>query len=215
MESFSVAHRNLQMFCADFWEDPAACVVILTEIGISPSAVDMTPPAIMRWYSIIRHLMRLDDGSMGRLVVVLMNQYPANDALRAVCSPWIPSRPMTRPSSHQVEEPAKAVEPLELPPGTVLVEEFTGDDAPAKKGKSGPKGSPEPKPEPFKTELVPVVVPVDFADEADAVIPKMETLWATVIEQDRRIKELERRWTELYEWRNSLFGGQATKKNAP
>lgn len=191
------------MFCADFWEDPASCVVILNEIGVSPSAVDMTPPAIMRWYSIIRHLMRLDDGSMGRLVVALMNQYPSNDALRSVCSPWIPSQPMTRPAASNAHpaEPQVAA-PVVLPPGSVLVEEFKGAGAPDKK----PKAKAEPE------KLIPVVVPVDFAEEADAVVPKMETLWATVIEQDRRIKELERRWTELYEWRNNLFGGQPQKK---
>lgn len=202
METFSVAHRNLQMFCADFWEDPASCVVILNEIGISPSAVDMTPPAIMRWYSIIRHLMRLNDGSMSRLVVALMGQYPANDALRSVCSPWIPSQPMTgnaKGAKQPDHEADKA--PFVLPEGTVLVEEFDPVGKPKKS-----KETPAP---PVVPPVVPLVAPVDFADEADAVVPKMETLWATVIEQDRRIKELERRWTELYEWRNNLFGGKA------
>lgn len=206
MESFSLAHRNLQMFCADFWEDPASCVVILNDIGISPGAVDMTPPAIMRWYSIIRHLMRLDDGSMSRLVVALMAQYPANDALRRVCSPWIPAQPLTTislaaqpgtqgsPQGGPATTPAPGTPlgtpvvpvPIVLPEGTVLVKEFKADDGPP----------------------VPVVAPHDFAEEADAVVPRMETLWATVIEQDRHIRELERRWTELYEWRNSLFGGK-------
>jgi len=143
MESFSQAHRNLQMFCADFWEKSAECVVILDAIGISPSAVDMTPPAIMRWYSIIRHLMRLDDGSMGRLVVALMDQYPQNDALRAVCAPWIPA----------------------LPAQLTAV--------------------------PKSQKLLPVVVPVDFADEADAVVPKIDTLWITMVETNVRLTRLE------------------------
>lgn len=182
MESFSVAHKNLQMFCADFWDDPASCVVILNEIGISPSAVDMTPPAIMRWYSIIRHLMRLNDGSMGRLVVALMNQYPANDALRSVCAPWIPATPakITQPGAGASAAPESedVPEPIALPKGTVLVEKFKG------------KQTPQPT-------VVPVVVPADFADEADAVVPKIETLWATVVEQDKRIVRLEAEILEL------------------
>lgn len=142
------------MFCADFWDEPAQCIVILDAIGISPSSVDMTPPAIMRWYSIIRHLMRLDDGSMGRLVIVLMTEYPNNDALRTVCAPWIPALP----SQIQV-----------LPQKRLTVED----------------------------DLVPVVVPIDFADEADTVVPKMDTLWSTVVEVNKRLILLEATVREL------------------
>lgn len=131
----------------------------------------MAEPSIMRWLSIIRELMRKNDGSMGRLVVVLMKQYPDNKSLRDVCAPWIPASPAK-------DTTAPAVAP-DLPPGAVLVKKFEDE-----------------KPLP-KQKVVPVVAPVDFADEAELVVPRVDTLWEAMIEMERRMVEME-------QWRSAL-----------
>ena len=93
MESFSQSHKNLQMLCADFWPSAEDCQLILNDIGLTSVRINMAEPSIMRWLSIINELRRRDDGSMGRLVVVLLRQYPENQQLRDVCAPWTPAAP--------------------------------------------------------------------------------------------------------------------------
>lgn len=186
MESWSVSHKALQLFCASFWETADDCQLILDEIGISGSRINLSEPSIMRWLSIIRELMRKNDGSMGRLVTVLIKQYPENKQLLAVCSPWIAADPAMRGQSMQPESPD------DVPPGAVLVKKFVNDNS-----------------------LVPVVAPHDFADEAGLVVPRIDTLWEAMVETERRLNELERRWDELYQWKDSLFGQHTSQQENP
>lgn len=178
MEIFSKSHRDLQMFCADFWPSAADCQLILTDVGIESGRINMDEPSIMRWLSIIRELMRKDDGSMARLVVVLMKQYPDNKALAAVCAPWTPAVPAR---SALIEAPMPD-EP-NIPAGAVLVKKFDKKDTPV----AAPVGT---KP---ASDPVPVVVPPDFADEATLVVPRLDTLWEAMIDTERRLVELEKR----------------------
>ena len=168
MEQFSVAHKALQVFCADFWPSAEDCSLILGDIGIEGARINLGEPSIMRWLSIINELRRRDDGSLSRLVVILMEQYPENQALRTVCAPWIPAHPM---QSAQ-EKPVAAVAPV--PTGAVLVKKFVA----------------EPK-------VVPLVAPADFADDAELVVPKIDTLWDAVVDMEQRYVELEKRINEL------------------
>lgn len=192
MESWSVAHKNLQIFCADFWSTAEDCTVILNEVGVTSIRIRMNEPSIARWYSILIELMRMNDGSMGRLVTVLISKYPQNDALRSVCAPWIPDRPATLqqglppPVMPAPVIPEKVAPPLEIPVGAVLVKEFTTEA--------------ESKPKP-KLPPVPVVAPSDFADEAGLVVPRIDTLWEAMIDTNRRLTEMEK-------WRASLFAVQ-------
>lgn len=186
MESWSVSHKALQLFCAGFWETADDCQLILDEIGISGSRINLSEPSIMRWLSIIRELMRKNDGSMGRLVTVLIKQYPDNQQLRTVCAPWIPANPAMPVQSMQPEQPD------DVPAGAVLVKKFVNDHPP-----------------------VPVVAPPDFADEAGLIVPRVDTLWEAMVETNRRLNELERRWAELYQWKDSLFGQHVPQQDKP
>lgn len=173
MESWSVAHKNLQIFCADVWDTAERCQLILDEIGISSGRISLSEPSIMRWYRIILELMRRNDGSMTQLVQALMKDYPGNSALAVVCAPWTPSAPA---KSLPIPEPIPA--PLvdsPVPPGAVLVKKF--------------RDEPEPK-------AVPVVAPADFADEAELVIPRLDTLWEAMVDMERRMVEMEQ-WRSL------------------
>lgn len=170
MEQWSVAHRSLQLFCADFWSTAEDCQAILDEIGISSGRINLSEPSIMRWMSIIRELMRKNDGSMARLVMVLTKQYPANQQLAAVCAPWIPAQPAK--TMEGATTPAPEAGQAGVPKGAVLVKKF--DAAP-------------------EAEPVPVVAPPDFADEAGLVVPRIDTLWEAMIDVERRIVELERK----------------------
>lgn len=174
MEQFSVAHKALQVFCADFWPSAEDCSLILGDIGIESARINLGEPSIMRWLSIINELRRRDDGSLGRLVVVLMDQYPENQALRAVCAPWIPANP----AKTTQDKPDVPVAPV--PAGAVLVKKFTPE----------PKAAVEPK-------VVPLVAPADFADDAELVVPKIDTLWDAVVDMEQRYVELEKRINEL------------------
>lgn len=185
MEVFSQSHKNLQMFCADFWTTAEDCQLILSDVGVDSKRINLAEPAIMRWYSIIRELMRKNDGSMARLVVVLMKQYPENQALRDVCAPWIPATP-AKTSSVDVD--------ATLPPGAVLVKKFEAE--------SGPEPKTKPKPEPAP-KLVPVAVPEDFAEDAPLTVARIDTLWAAMVDTENRLREIE-------EWRNSLFARQSS-----
>lgn len=186
MEVFSQSHKNLQMFCADFWPSQADCESILADVGIDSARINMAEPSIMRWLSIIRELMRKNDGSMGRLVIVLMKQYPENKSLAAVCAPWVPATPAK--SSPNTSVPASEVMPeTAVPPGAVLAKKF----------------EPETK---SKPDLVPVVVPPDFADEAELVVPRIDTLWEAMIDMERRMVEME-------QWRSALSVPKSAKKN--
>lgn len=100
METFSQNHRNLQVLCAEIWSSAADCELILSYLGIESSHVNLAEPSIMRWLSIIRELMFMNDGSLSRLVIVLMNQYPNNTTLRAVCAPWMPVAPASVLTTH-------------------------------------------------------------------------------------------------------------------
>lgn len=157
MESWSVAHKALQIFCAGFWETAEDCQLILDEIGISSGRISLSEPSVMRWYRIILELMRRNDGSMARLVQALMRDYPDNKDLAAVCAPWIPA------------QPAKTLPPAEPP------------------------------------ELVPVVVPADFADDAPLTIARLDTLWEAMVDVERRLVEIE-------QWRNPPPTKQPAKK---
>lgn len=192
MEVFSQSHKNLQMFCADFWPSQADCELILGDVGIDSTRINMAEPSIMRWLSIIRELMRKNDGSMGRLAIVLMKQYPENKSLAAVCAPWIPANPAkSSPNTSALPvvdsaAPEPSVPPV--PPGAVLVKKFETE----------PKSKPKP-------ELVPVVAPVDFADEAELVVPRIDTLWEAMVDMERRMVEME-------QWRNALSAQRPAKK---
>lgn len=135
----------------------------------------MDEPSIMRWLSIIRELMRKDDGSMARLVVVLIKQYPQNKALQAVCAPWIPATPARTdpvqsvpPDSPVKSEPLKPELVAPVPTGAVLVKKFVAESKP-----------------------VPVVVPADFADEAGMAVARIDTLWAAMIDVEQRLANIE------------------------
>lgn len=145
LETFSQAHKTLQMFCAEFWSSAVDCEFILADIGVDSKRINLAEPSIMRWLSIIRELMRMNDGSMGRLVSALMKQYPENQSLRAVCAPWVPAAPA--------------------------------------------------KTEVLPSEVVPVVAAVDFATDVALVVPRVDTLWETLVDMERRLLELE-------QWRN-------------
>jgi hypothetical protein len=189
VEVFSQSHKNLQMFCADFWPSQADCELILGDVGIDSTRINMAEPSIMRWLSIIRELMRKNDGSMGRLVIVLMKQYPENKSLAAVCAPWIPATPAKSSPNTSVPLPADSAAPeTVVPPGAVL----------AKKFESEPKSKPKPA-------LVPVVAQPDFADEAELVVPRIDTLWEAMVDMERRMVEME-------EWRSSLFAKRPANK---
>lgn len=182
MEIFSQSHKNLQLFCADFWPSQEDCQLILDDIGVSSGRINMAEPSIMRWLSIIRELMRKNDGSMARLVTVLIKQYPNNKDLIAVCAPWIPVMPAK--SAEPVEEnagspaqgaPSPAPAPAAaIPKGAVLVKKF--EDTPK--------------------EPVPIVAPPDFADEADLVVPRIDTLWEAMIDVERRLTDVERKLSQ-------------------
>lgn len=191
METFSQSHKKLQVFCADFWPSADDCSLILADVGIDSARINLSEPSIMRWLSIIRELMRRNDGSMGVLVVVLMKQYPDNKALRDVCSPWIPATP-AKDTSDAV--PAGTVP---VPAGAVLVKKFEDEASP------DPKSNPKPDP---KTKLVPVVTPVDFAEEAELVVPRIDTLWAAMVDMEQRMVEME-------QWRKALSISKPAKKN--
>ena len=108
MESFSQSHKNLQMFCADFWPSAQDCELILGDVGIDSRRINMSEPSIMRWLSIIQEMRRRDDGSMSMLVNVLMKQYPENKQLREVCAPWIPTAPAKETLSATIVTTANA-----------------------------------------------------------------------------------------------------------
>lgn len=164
MEMWSVSHRNLQIFCADFWPSADDCQLILDEIGVNSIRINLSEPAIMRWLSIIRELMRKNDGSMSRLVLALMKQYPDNKQLAAVSAPWIPAAP---------------------------VKAMTGDVVAM--------------PPPPTPELVALVAPAEDAEEAQLIVPRLDTLWEAMVDQERRLDELER-------LRDSLFAQQPSPK---
>lgn len=132
----------------------------------------------MRWLSILRELMRKNDGSMGRLVSVLIRQYPDNQQLLAVCAPWIASKPARSmeeggdPSISTVAEQSPIV-----PKGAVLVKKFEKEPLP-----------------------VPVVAPPDFTDEAPLLVARVDTLWEAMVDTERRMVDLE-------QWKATLFAG--------
>lgn len=170
METFSQSHKNLQMFCADFWPSQADCELILGDVGVDSKRINMAEPSIMRWLSIIRELMRKNDGSMAQLVIVLMRQYPENKSLAAVCAPWIPATPAKSSPNTSVPSAPDTV----VPAGAVLAKKFEPELA-----------------------VVPVVAPVDFAEEAALVVPRIDTLWEAMIDMERRMVEME-------QWRSAL-----------
>lgn len=172
MEIFSKSHKALQIFCAGFWDTAADCELILGDVGIDSTRINLAEPSLMRWYSIIRELIRKNDGSMAVLVDVLMKQYPENKSLSAVCAPWIPSQPAKSAPVESATPEAPLAPSASVPTGAVLVKKFE-----------------------TKPELVPVVAPLDFAEEAEEVIPRIETLWAAMIDVEQRLVELE-------QWRN-------------
>lgn len=174
MELWSVSHRNLQLLCADFWSTAEDCQSILDEIGISSGRINLSEPSIMRWMSIIRELMRKNDGSMARLVVVLTKQYPDNKQLADVCAPWVPSQPAKSLSEIPVSATTGTSTNTQVPDGAVLVKKFEDDE-------------PKPKPKP-----VPVIAPPDFVEDATLVLPRIDTLWAAMIDVEQRLVELEK-----------------------
>lgn len=224
MESWSIAHKNLQIFCADFWPSPDDCAAILEEIGISSNRINMSEPSIMRWLSIIKELMRKNDGSMAKLVVALVRQYPNNSALLAVCAPWIPSLPARSTVGEHM--PTPAIVTTELPPGAVLVQKFEpGFDlppepkpevplgpkvAPNTDGKTAvkpelkPEGKaevksdskPDPKPAPDPVPS-PVAAPPDSDEDLSLLVARVDTLWAAMVDTEQRVVELERLRLEL------------------
>jgi len=171
VETWSIAHAKLQTFCADFWPDAASCRRLLADTGVSEANISFDEPPLLRWFSILRQLMKLNDGSMGRLVTTLLADYPENDALRTVCAPWIAASPAGIPGASFNLAP--------VPEGVALVQKFI--PAPSVEVPIG----------------VPVVAPMESAEEAALMVARMDTLWAAMIEQERRMAELEA-WARAY-----------------
>ncbi len=123
MESWSKAHTNLQELCAQFWPSAEDCLQILAEMQITSTRINMQEPSRMRWLSMIREFMRKDDGSMGRLVKILMGYYPDNHELANVCAPWVleaPAQTQRVVPPPVIKKPVKQEEvTVKLPPTLV------------------------------------------------------------------------------------------------
>lgn len=188
METFSLSHRRLQIFCAGFWETAEDCQLILNDIGADNTRISLSEPSIQRWFRIINELIRKDDGSMARLVIVLMRDYPNNKALRDVCAPWIPASPMQAPPADK---------PAPIPVGAVLVKEFVEDELDALPSPAKKKAK-----HVTSEEVIPLVASADFADEADLVIPKIQTLWDAMTSTGEQMQKIIERLDEMDRWRN-------------
>lgn len=164
MEKFTQSYRNLQIFASELWDTAFACQRIIEEAGATTLRINMSEPSIQRWFYVLDELRKLDDGSMGRLVQVMMKEYPENSELKNACAPWIPAAPAT--STFYQDKPREPSAPM--PPPLVPV--------------------------------VPVVVPVDFAEDADLIVPRLETLWQAVREQAERIADNDARLKQQEVW---------------
>lgn len=165
MEKFTQSYRNLQIFASELWDTAFACQRIIEEAGATTLRINMSEPSIQRWFYVLDELRKLDDGSMARLVLVMIKEYPNNNDLLAVCAPWIPAAPAT------------------------------SQFYPEKDRANGP-----PMPPPPPVPVVPVVVPVDFAEDADLIVPRLETLWQAVREQAEKIAHQEERLKQQETW---------------
>lgn len=165
MEKFTQSYRSLQIFASELWDTAFACQRIIEEAGATTLRINMSEPSIQRWFYVLDELRKLDDGSMGRLVQVMMKEYPGNSELQKVCAPWIPASPAT--SQFYPREDRPAAPPMPPPP---------------------------------PVPVVPVVVPVDFAEDADLIVPRLETLWIAVREQAERIVQQDERLKQQEVW---------------
>lgn len=211
MEQWSLSHKNLQNFCASFWDTAEDCQIILGEIGVTSIRIKMNEPSLARWFSIITELMRMNDGSMNRLVTVLISKYPHNDALRTVCSPWIsvPMRdginasapvpvptPVPTPVPVQSKAHVTVATTIDIPEGAALVQKYEPDAATPTPNGITPRTD---------IKLVPLVVSEEFSDDAALVIPRVQTLWDLMAEINERLILLE-------EWRSAMLAAANTGK---
>lgn len=172
MELFTKDYQNLATFCSGIWTTPGRCEVVLNDAGLEPSKFNLIGQPLIVWWAILNELRIRNDGSMSRLVVALMHEYPENNALRAASAPWVPSPAQAGP----VGIPGPAPFPGAGPPGQKT---------------EPPLGALETVVNPAAT-TVPLIAPIDYSDEADLVAQRGIALWHVMADLVRRVEELEK-----------------------
>lgn len=173
---WSIQHTELQKVCVYLWPIPAECRLLVAEAGVDSSRMTFAEPPAFFWESVILQCEKQE--SLRILVPVLLARYPNNKKLQEAVDPWIrlaEGEPVSKIGEGQ----------------TMVVAETPTTVTTMSQKKKIPGTNVE-------VEHVPVLVPVEFAEDAAvALVATVNSLKVTV---DQMYKDV----GELIAWRHAV-----------